>query len=51
MKAGMEIANMVSPETPDARKDAVAAESPACANKVGAYWKVYNISRSLDRKE
>lgn len=37
MKAGMEIANMARPETPDARKDAVAVERPACANRVGAY--------------
>ena len=37
MKAGTDTANMRIAETPDARKEAVPLERPACSNRVGAY--------------
>lgn len=37
--AGMEMANMRIAERPDARKDAVDEDSPACEKRVGAYWR------------
>lgn len=37
-KAGTDIASMRIPDTPDARNDAVAEDSPACENNRGAYY-------------
>lgn len=42
-KAGTDIASMSIPETPDARNEAVAEDSPACENSRGAYYHVISI--------
>lgn len=39
-KAGTDIASISIAETPDARNDAVAEDSPACENNSGAYYHV-----------
>lgn len=49
-KAGTDIANMRIPDTPDARNDAVAEDSPACENSRGAYYCVVRISISAKKK-
>lgn len=42
-KAGTDIASISIPDTPDARNDAVAEESPACEKSRGAYYCVVSI--------
>lgn len=39
-KAGIDIANMRIPDTPEATNEAVPLERPACAKRVGAYYLV-----------
>ena len=38
INAGTDIANIRMAETPDARKEAVPLDRPACENRIGAYY-------------
>lgn len=49
-KAGTDIASMSIPDTPDARNDAVAEDSPAWENSMGAYYSVVSISMRTRQK-
>lgn len=48
MNPGMETANMRMDETPEAKKDALSEDKPACENRIGAYWIVI-VSGLLSR--
>lgn len=47
MKAGMDTASMRIADTPDAKKDAVEDDNPACEKRIGAYYEgQYNTART-----